>query len=398
MVLDEKAQPLAAVQHGALTQLKDFTRQRRIVCLLDGRDVFLEHVRLPASRNRRKLLQAIPFALEDDLADDLENLHFALGKEQSVAALNGEKSDALTDKQISVPVAVVARENLKHCLTTLAEAGIKPHVLLPDLLALPQSEDQWQILVDRDKATVCTGQQSGFSCDLNNLGTMLDSALEHREHIPAQIQIWNHSQTELKLALADQTPELLISNSDQPPLTTLARGFQQALQINLLQGEFSFKEEYGRIVKSWLLPAALLGGWFMLLIALKLTTYVQLQEKSDDLQEQIIETYKQVFPNSKNFTEPRRQLQNKLSGMGASEDSPLLQLLNAAATQINAIPTATLQALDFNGEYLDLELIVTEVQQLESMRQQLQRQGVNAEIRSADTEGDRVTGEMRLRL
>ena len=94
LVLDENGQPLAALHRGELEQLKDFARQRRIFCLIDSANIYINQVLLPAGRNRRKLIQAIPFAMEDDLAEELENLHFALGKEKIVEPVLYQKSCA----------------------------------------------------------------------------------------------------------------------------------------------------------------------------------------------------------------------------------------------------------------------------------------------------------------
>jgi general secretion pathway protein L len=398
LVLDESGQPHAAMRSGGLDQLKDFSQQRRVVCLLDGSHVLLDQVSLPAGRNRRKLIQAIPFALEEDLAEDLGDLHFALGKEQLVEAANDDDPEAAATKQINIPVAIIAREKLQNCLHILAEAGLKPHTLLPDHLALPLAEGQWHVLIHGDRAIVRTGPQTGFSCDLDNLSVVLDAALDQISEHPQQIQVWNHNQTPFVLTLQHTDIELNVTQTDQAPLATLARGFRKEAQINLLQGEFARTEEYGKLFKNWLVPAALLGAWILIALLIKTSAYIQLKNNSDELQAQIIDTYQQVFPDSKNLTNPRQQLKARLDSLGGGGDSPLLQLLNATAAQINSVANARIRSLDFNGAALDIELQIAEVQQLEQMRQQLQNLGVSAEIRSADTEGDRVTGKLRLEM
>ena len=394
LVLDENGQPHAAMRSGGLDQLKDFSQQRRVVCLLDGSDVLLDKVLLPSSRNRKKILQAIPFALEDELAEDLENLHFALGKEKLVETANDEESE--TTRQISIPVAVIAREQLQSYLETLAEAGIHPYALEPDILALPLADEQWQVLVHGDTAAVRTGPQSGFSCELENLALLLDVALNQFDPPPRHIQIWNHNQNNLELALQHDGVELTVTNSDQAPIATLARGFGKDAQLNLLQGEYSYKEEYGRVFKNWRVPAVLLGVWILVALIAKGIAFVQLKGENEALDSQMTKIYLQVFPNSKNLYGQRKQLEEKLNSLGGGEDSPLLQILTAVGAQIKAIPDVHIQSVDFNGEALDVELNLGEVQQLEQMRQQLQTQGFTAEIRSAETEGDKVNGQIRI--
>src|SRR5690606_4269507 len=105
VVIDEAGNPEAAVRQGSLADAREFIHQRRIVCAIPGTDVYLDHVNLPSSRSRRKLQQAVPFALEDDLAEDLDDLQFALGKEQTVTA--AESEDGPAQSLINLPVAVI---------------------------------------------------------------------------------------------------------------------------------------------------------------------------------------------------------------------------------------------------------------------------------------------------
>ena len=64
---------------------------RRIVVLVPGEEVALHEARVPG-HNRQRVLRVVPYALEEELASDVEDLHFALGR-----SLGGER----------YPVAVV---------------------------------------------------------------------------------------------------------------------------------------------------------------------------------------------------------------------------------------------------------------------------------------------------
>ena len=66
----------------------------RVLVLMPGTDCLLTSVRIPG-RNRKKILQAVPYALEEQLSDDVEKLHFAVGAELG----DGSRQVAVTDKQ-----------------------------------------------------------------------------------------------------------------------------------------------------------------------------------------------------------------------------------------------------------------------------------------------------------
>ena len=116
IVIDSAGNPHAAMRQGSLSQVHDFARQRRIVCVVPAADIYLGHALLPAQSNRNKYRQAIPYALEEDLAEDPEQLHFALGKEQAVQIQSDEKSvDVMAaGKQVNIPVAIINKERMRN--------------------------------------------------------------------------------------------------------------------------------------------------------------------------------------------------------------------------------------------------------------------------------------------
>ena len=70
---------------GDLASLTSAVVDKEVIVVVPARDVLLISAQLP-KMNRSRLLQALPFALEEQLIDDVEDLHFAAGVEQA----NGE--------------------------------------------------------------------------------------------------------------------------------------------------------------------------------------------------------------------------------------------------------------------------------------------------------------------
>src|SRR5688572_10832210 len=186
VVIDAAGNPHAAVRQGPLSEIHDFARQRRIVCMVPAVDIYLGQALLPAQGNRNKYRQAIPYALEEELAEDPEQLHFALGKEQPVEIHSDEKSvDVMAaGKQVNIPVAVINKERMRNWLQKLAAAGLQPHALVPEVLSLPWDNNGWSVLLDGELALVRTEPLQGFACDSANLELLLNSALDSSKHAP----------------------------------------------------------------------------------------------------------------------------------------------------------------------------------------------------------------------
>src|ERR1700758_1450840 len=71
--------PLAATQSGPLAVAVGAAAGRRVCVLVPGSDGLLGDPELP-TRSGVKLQQLVPYALEEHLADNIDELHFAIGR------------------------------------------------------------------------------------------------------------------------------------------------------------------------------------------------------------------------------------------------------------------------------------------------------------------------------
>ena len=107
--------------------------------LVPGTDVLLAEPDLPVKAGV-KLQQLVPYALEEHLADSIDDLHFAIGKRAGQSA--------------RVPVAVVARALLNEWLATLRAAGISADAMYADSDLLPENPGQAVVLLEEDAVFV----------------------------------------------------------------------------------------------------------------------------------------------------------------------------------------------------------------------------------------------------
>jgi general secretion pathway protein L len=400
VVIDSAGNPHAAMRQGSLNQVHDFARQRRIVCVVPAADIYLGQALLPAQGNRNKYRQAIPYALEDELAEDPEQLHFALGREQAVAVHSDEESvDVMAaGKQVTIPVAVINKERMRSWLQKLTAAGLQPHALVPEVLSLPWDNNAWSVLLDGELALVRTEPLQGFACDSENLELLLNSALDSSEHAPQQIRIWNHNGVAPTPSLKSEVQVEQLA-PEQSLLMTLAKGYRQDQAINLLQGEFSYKEEYGKLLRPWRIPVILLGVLTALLFISNIIQQLQLSKQAQALQDQMVGIYMGLFPDAMNVPDPRKQMEDKLNELigAAGSSSDFLELLDILATEIAKTSGVKITALNFAERSLDLELSVPNLQVLDMIKQQLdQNPALQTEIQSASAAGEKIDGRLKI--
>jgi general secretion pathway protein L len=157
---------------GAGGDLASIPRGAAVTVLVPGADVLLTEAAVP-TRSRGRLLQALPFALEDQLAEETEHLHLAVGP-----ILGGP-----------VAVAVASRSALEGWLGALRQSGVEPAALVPDVLALPLAPGTWHVAVEGPRALVRTGERAGFAADRQALGTLLRLALEGTPRPPERLTV-----------------------------------------------------------------------------------------------------------------------------------------------------------------------------------------------------------------
>src|SRR6188508_634113 len=104
---------LGPVATGDFADAAPVARERQVVAIAPGSSVTLARPELPVKAGVR-LAQVVPYAMEESLAGEVEQFHFAIGA---------------TDEAGSTQVAAVRREELRSWLDVLAAAGIEPQAI-----------------------------------------------------------------------------------------------------------------------------------------------------------------------------------------------------------------------------------------------------------------------------
>ncbi len=137
---DAQGRALSASNVGAPPG-ETIARAQRILVLVPSESVLLLDTPVVSSR-RSQLLNAVPYALEDQLVSPVEELHFALAERFSAAR---------------IPVAVVARATLREWIDVLAAHGIRADTMIPETLALPVSENSASVVIEDSRSLLRWG-------------------------------------------------------------------------------------------------------------------------------------------------------------------------------------------------------------------------------------------------
>ncbi len=366
-------------RHVPSDQLATLANGRRIVVFAPGSEIRLCKVSPPV-RQQAKALLATPYLLEEQLAEDVEDLHFALGSRQA---------------DNSFPVAVVARARLDAWLKQLQDAGLQPHALVPDLLSLPQTtEDTWSAMADGDQFLVRTGEFNGFASPADEIELMLKIADAGAEP-PHALQLFVMKDDSRDFTRLPRKVELRPGHSH--PIEALARNYHADGTINLLQGGLARRESWRRYWQPWQMAASLaaacfLGGVILNGIeAFKLHHAAVAQESANN------ERFSQIFPGERPASYLSAQIDSLVRHARGEGADSLFSMLQTFAQAQAAAPGLTVKAMQFHDGSLFLDLTGNDLQVLEKMRGWFaSHPGVHLDVPTADSTSGGV--QVRLKL
>ncbi|MFO7760680.1 MAG: type II secretion system protein GspL [Desulfobia sp.] len=371
-----KAEGKIFTARNSLAEISARIRGHQVIALIPGTDVLLTQVVLPKTSWKRQV-QAVPYIMEESLAADVENLHFALG-------------GRLKDNTIAV--AVIARELLDIWLSILTNVEIEPSFIVPDILAVPFT-DIPAILFDGHMVLCHTGRQSGFSFELANLPELLASDSEQF----AEIVSYGYRQKE---DMPSEIQDKIVAEHSlhDEPMEILAAGFEEKNAINLLQGPYSPHAQWERLWYRWRFPAGLALTAVLLFAGLQTERYFTLRQKNAMLSKQIEQLYREVFPESQKIVNPRIQMGHRLQELqkktGGSDD--FLSLLKNTAAPMPPSEGFRLDSLHYHNGVLDLDIRLADLQALDNLTSRLSAQNFAVNIRTASSIEDEVQVQLQI--
>ena len=176
--------PVGAAQPGEFEAVLEEARGEHLVVILPAAAVVLHKVNLLA-KSRSQIQAALPFALEEQIASDVDDMHFAY------RTLDRQSGEQL--------VAAVGRPLMEGLFERLMQRKYLSIRILPQLLAVPFQEGQWSLFAQRDFAIMRKGPSEGYAMDALAMDELVATEIElYREQYesPPDVTHYNFSGTE----------------------------------------------------------------------------------------------------------------------------------------------------------------------------------------------------------
>jgi general secretion pathway protein L len=386
-----------------LTELTAKAQQRLVKVFVPGSDVLLKRVSMP-TKSQRSIRAAVPYMLEDELAQDVDDLFFSY-------------ADIASDEdENNCFVAIVERVQMQMWLTWLADAKLKVKTLQPEVLAMPYTKGQWsaialhssasnesdsihQIVIRQGEWQGCTLDSEAWRFAAENIfSNPVQSQSSDDEQENNSISINAYSELPTFQSLSSNIT--VIKCEEELPLALYAQ-HSQASAFNLLQGEFKVKEQRSIKLTAWLWAASIAVCALLLNVGYKSAQLWQLSSQQAQVEAQIIERYKKAFPATKRVRigTIKSQLNKKIAQLGGESDSSgFLAMLSKVQPAFAKVPALKPESLKFDGKRQELRLqaVSNDYQHFEQFKAALNSANFAVKQGAQKNQGDQVTGSFSI--
>lgn len=358
-----------------LHELKTQIGDRRIVALAAASAMSVHALNLPA-KSRKQARQVVPFALEDEVAQDIDDLHFAWPHSSS--------------PQIALPVVAIAKAQMELWLRALMSAGMNASAIYPDVFALPWEAGTWSAAQFGSEYVVRTDSFQGMTIEPEwfAVGALESDELPGIIHSFGEVN-WESppipvQETSYDLALAAMLSEIELHGQSM---------------INLLQGDYRQTEKKSfdhSFIKFPAIAASVCLGCYLILQG---ATIWSLNSETNAYNDSALATFQDISPNISQLPpNARAQVDRQLAALTGGGESGFLTLMNSVAPAFSQV-NMTLNVLQFeqSNQELRIQAVAEDFQSFERFQAALRAQQLEVEQGQLVNRGGQVSGALTIR-
>ncbi len=383
-----------------LAELSQGWQNHALFIMVPGSQCLFIEAHIPA-KSPRQIRAALPYSVEEQLAQNVETLHFAIGEQN--------------EKGNSIALAV-DKPLMSEWLKYFDKAEITPKQMTADYLCVPAIADSCHVIVEEQTARVRFSDGRGFSCDVDLLDMLLqnevlqqnDDSHDDKSHEDKSSE--EKIKPKLLLQTTDELGEEQMQNLQQDwevqqiilddAFIFLARNINSKNAINLMQASFIRKPRSSKTWLTWRLPAIAAS----IVVALQLVTwgidYWRLSQQKNAIKTAQLTIYKKAFPAEKRINNPVRLMRSRLKALGSSSTEnhflPLLEKFSQAAIAIETTQLTSLSYKAKKGE-INIDYIAPDLATIERFQNELKALNLEVKPGASNAAGESYTGRMTIK-
>ena len=362
--LNEQGQLDAPVERRSLDALKSLQEAARTIVVLPTELCSFHAVELPWLADR-KARAAIPYALEEHVAQSVSNLHLAFDQKYYQ---NNQYLVAVIDKQLVLDL-----------MARLDTLGIAFDGITLDWFALTAHEG-------------CVSPTSLLIRD-----TLFQGALSAE---PAALYLESHSNDLPVFVFNDSTPKLRhtsFAHCDESFYPWAAVRIWKAPLFNLCQGECQHSLSKTSNICWYQASVVMALVWLVSILVFNGVMLHRLNKDIRVLDEKTAVIYRTFFPDAKQMISPKFRVTQWLKTTNAGQDRALWPLLDSLGRALNN-KQSTIEQFHYQDKTLSVKLTSDDFAALEGLQRRLQQAHLQVTQVEAVSHENRVHATLELRL
>ncbi len=344
--------------------------------VLSGNECQVLSAAIPV-KQAKQIIRALPFALEEQLANEIESNHI-----EYLGRANG-KAYAMV---------------IEHSKMQSLVSQYNPDTVQYLPLLLPAEVSRIQVCIINGIANIRVDEYTAFTVGAELASRMIQA---YKTENLATVVFYDLDGKHELIALELESAGFEVVKQTAEQFASLLNISAQSNKWNLLAGPYVKKKAPVKTKNSKLKPLAYLAA--SLLAVAFLSNIIQLkqyQQMAELVESSSKNFYEQLFPGEKARI-LKRQFKDKLAqaGGGTASSSGFVNLLGESSKEISQVGGVEWDAIRFNRNKseLELNLIVDNIAQLDSIKNKLATQGLVVDIASANNTGKRIKGVLKVR-
>lgn len=347
-----------------------------VIGVVPGEWVTTHRVLLPA-KTRKQFNAALPYALEESISEEVENMHFVCGNWKA-----GEH----------VTVSVVSKTKMLQWRELATEHRLPVQQLLPDHALIPFHEAA--------DCTIALGDNSLLANHRDGQGVSID---------PDFLEIWLMDiPIDATIAVNDEslTEQLIRDHADRdvrhwPFGSKMAHWLEYQPSVALDLWADKYKPKVRRAGKqSFLIPAAIFCVAVVLKLGYDSYQYVSMHNEIASIQQESQEILAARFPI---FSDPepgseRKLMEQAMARLGGPDRSNSMHSTLAEASKVLMNQRASLTNLVFRNDELILSALLNDFSQVDQITKQFNRKRtLDAQLQSSSSEDGKVVANYSIK-
>ncbi|MGB1271949.1 MAG: type II secretion system protein GspL, partial [Endozoicomonas sp.] len=395
----------------------------RVVLLLAGNLVFHRNVKINSGQ-RKHLATALPYLIEEDVAEDIDSFHIAR---------------SLDRKQDSVSLSAITHERMQGLLTLFDQCQLPLDQVMAEVQLFEPEPGFTSLLLDSNSVMLAAPGHGSATVDYGAVSFALEGqftgaddsdlatpvvADEEQQHLSQVKLLVPDGSFAVSTRQVDELAEWLVEQGWLVDKVSLAGSVFEFLAgkyfavrrldglVDLRQGAYQCPRKAGRQWRRWKPLLAAACCWFILELGLSIGEGLLFKHRAKELWSQTMSSYLAVFPQDQQAKSAqanhmmsfnvKRLLENRFKTTGKTQGGepflPLLQKISSVSASLGKESGITHQSLDFNGTngQLAMEFQASSIESVDRFLAELKSSGLNTRLENANQGKEGVTARMTI--